>query len=214
MKKSIEKIHLSVLSITLSIFTILISLYVVYDFFSGIKNIFPLSSSGYLYIIRSIIILAALIILALYLGKCYGKRTSKLYNVAYTLLLIYTLIPLCKELIYISDVYQPDALTIMQTITKIVMTVVIVLLIVENRKERINRFIIYLYGILFLATYLAIICSTSYWITGSFEDMYFYIRVVGDQIIAESHYLPFILTAFFCSKNHSILKMVNENQTK
>lgn len=214
MEKSIKKMHLSVLPITLSAITILIAIYSVYDFFSGIRNIFPLSSSGYIYIIRSIVILTALIILAIYLRRCYGKRVSRLYNIAYTLLLIYTLIPLCKELIYISDVYQPDMLTIMQTVAKIIMTLVIVLIIIENQKERENKFIVYLYGFLFSFTYLAIICSTSYWVTGSFSDMNFYIRTVGVQIIKEIHFLPFIITAFCCSKNHFVLKMVNEKKIK
>ncbi len=206
-----EKVYPRVFATLIAVITSIIIAFMIYVIANEFHTILPLTRNGYIYITERIVIFVSLIELVVYLMAFYGREKNNLYNISLVLFIIYLAIPVVNELMNTSFQVMPSKLSMAKILFRIVMIVAEILLLIENRRKRDGKKQIILFGTMFTVMYLGFVISTSVWITGGFDDMSYLWITIKQELIDNIAYIPFILVAFFCSKNYSILAKAKEN---
>ena len=205
-----EKIYPRIFAMTIAVITTIIAIYSIVTIAGEVHTIFPLSRSGYTYLIEKACIIVSLILLVIYLVGYYGREKNNFYNISLVLLIIYLAIPVVEEIINTSFTVMPSKLGLAKIIFRVIMIVAICLLLIENTKHRDGKIQILIFGTLFTGMFIALVVSTAFWITGGYANPSYYWRTAGEEFMKNIDFVPYILSAYFCSKNYAILHRAKE----
>lgn len=205
-----EKIYPRIFAISIAAITTFIAIYTIVVMAGEVHTIFPLSRSGYLYLIEKACIIVSLVLLVIYLLGYYGREKNNFYNISLILLIVFLAIPVINELLNTSFTVMPSKLGIAKIIFRVIMIVAVFLLLGENRKHRDGKMQILIYASLFTGMFIGLVVSTAFWITGGYHDPAYFWRTVWEEFDKNISYIPYILCAYFCSKNYAILHRAAE----